>query len=110
MALQFADEIIPPYRSERFLEFIRQKGCICGCHKPPRSQPAHQAIRARGVSQKAPDTQCVPLNWECHHLEHNWPHCEPLNFWEKKEIDIKYEIIKLQTEYIKSLEEKLYDI
>jgi hypothetical protein len=106
MPLEFAKNI--PYRSKRFLEFIRQKGCICGCNNQPRSHPAHQSFGMRGGGPKVPDTQAVPLHWECHHMEHNWPHHKKLGFWEEKGIDVKHEIIKLQTEYIKCLEEKLY--
>lgn len=108
MGLKFSDPKDPPYRSEHYLNFIREKGCICGCDKPPRSEAAHQSFGLRQGSEKVSDTQTIPLSFECHNLEHNWPHHKKQGFWDEKNIDVKMEVIKLQTEYIKKLEEKLY--
>ena len=86
-------------RSPGYLEFIRSKPClICG----RKSTAHHEPLKQGGCSIKAPDTQSVPLCMECH-VRHDTVGTE--TFW--KYHDIKLEIIKLQTEYIGIIEEKL---
>lgn len=60
-----------PYRSEKFLNWVREKPC-CHCGRPSPSQ-AHHIIGIggnRGASLKADDSLTIPLCTKCHTTVH----------------------------------------
>jgi hypothetical protein len=52
-----------PERNAAYLRWIRQQPCAA-CHVEGRSEAAH--CGGRGLSQKAADTQAIPLCADCH--------------------------------------------
>ncbi len=91
------------YRSESYLAFIRTKPClVCG----RRSVAHHEKLKQGGMGIKPPDNQAVPLCVECHEdQEHEG---SPV-FWDRRNIDVKMQIIKFNTEYLGMVEGK-YDL
>jgi len=84
------------FRSKKYLDFIRSKSClICG---NPETIAHHEGLGQNMIGGKPPDNLAVPLCVK-HHLEY---HVTGPKFW--LGIDIKMEIIKLMTEYLKELE------
>ena len=53
-----------PYRSEKYLDFIRSKPCL-GCNTIP-SSAAHQDFGWNAMSGKPPDIHALPLCHKCH--------------------------------------------
>ena len=59
-----------PYRSKKYLEYIRSEYCFtCG---DPNTIPHHenQGFKPSGTSSKTDDTKCLPLCVECHNERH----------------------------------------
>lgn len=84
------------YRSEKYLSFIRQHPClICG---NPETVPHHESLGMGMMGGKCPDSHCVPL---CT-LHHRRYHDTGPKFW--MGYDVKMEIIKLLTEYLRDNE------
>ena len=87
------------YRSEDYLAFIRTKPCLI-CGMP--AIAAHQPMKMGGMSKKGHDSTAVPLCPKHHNgggvgeSEHRGQK----TFWDKHNIDIQREIIKLLTEYL----------
>ncbi len=81
------------YRSKKYLAFIRTKNClVCG---NPETVAHHEGLGGNMMSGKPPDSHTVPLCWDCHG-KLGWQGTD--TFW--KRFDIKFEIIKLLTEYL----------
>ncbi|MFP4104837.1 MAG: DUF968 domain-containing protein [Phycisphaerae bacterium] len=62
---------IKPYRSKRYLDWVRDRPCV-HCRRPPPSE-AHHVIGLAGGSMggKAGDQLAVPLCTECHRRLHD---------------------------------------
>lgn len=52
-----------------YLAWVRSLPCV-SCGRPPRSE-AHHVTMGRGLGQKAPDDQAVPLCPRCHCCFHD---------------------------------------
>jgi len=61
----------------------------------PNTVPHHEGLGMNMIGGKPPDTHAVPLCTICHAVYHNMG---PM-FWNG--VDVKMEIIKLVTEYLK---------
>jgi hypothetical protein len=81
----------PRQHNAKYLEWLRDQVCSCGCGQSPRSDAAH--IRSgslqynksyTGMSEKPHDFWCVPLNRACHRLQHEQGE---LQFWESHRKD-----------------------
>jgi len=82
------------WRSPEYLKWIDTKPCLI-CGKP--STHHHENLGMSGTSIKAPDSHAVPL---CNNHHIPGVHAAPKTFWDKHNIDIQREIIKLLTEYL----------
>lgn len=88
------------WRSEKYLDFIRNKPCIFGCITVPddtgkKSEPHHlRELFQTGFGTKPGDHLAIPVCRKCHDLcqEHRHPRFESF--------DMKVEVIALITEYL----------
>lgn len=89
------------YRSKKYLAYIRTKKClICG---NPETVPHHEGLGLNMMGGKSPDSHCLPLCFKHHARRHSYG---ASIFWDSHPyIDVKFEIIKLLTEYLEQLEE-----
>ncbi len=88
---------IKTYRSEQYKTYIRSLGCLVyHCQKP--SEPHHE--ESGGVGMKGSDLSCVPLcgGLQGHHRERH--DTGRYTFWEKHNIDVDAEYIRLLKGYI----------
>lgn len=85
------------YRSEKYLNFIRSKPCmIFKC----KAEAHHVGLFGKGTGKKVHDNLAVPLSNQAHMNLHS---IGEETFWELYDIDIKLEIIKLNTEFLMTL-------
>lgn len=68
----------PRQEDEKHLAFIRTLACCCGCNRHGPSEAAHirgnwnaPEKRECGKAEKPDDKWTIPLNWECHRLQHS---------------------------------------
>ena len=81
---------IKPYRSEKYLNFIRSKPCVI-CGKKAQAHHVRRSYWGSGTAIKPHDFVTIPLCYECHH-----PQIE-------KELNIERLIIELLMEYIATI-------
>ena len=82
------------YRSKPYLAFIRNhRCCVCGYDQ---TVPHHEPMGGGGKGVKCDDSKTVPMCIKCHGERHT----VGSNFWDKHNIDVQREIIKLLTEYL----------
>jgi len=89
------------HRSDDYLDFIRSKPCLV-CGRGP-SVPAHQNLKMGGMSKKVHDSCAVPLCNDCHTnggVNGEPEHKGLKTFWDRNNIDVMREIIKLNAEYM----------
>lgn len=87
----------PPYRSEKYLQFIREQPCII-CGKNP-CDPHHTS--KAGIGIKGPDLEAVPNCYSHHHEVHL---IGRFTFQQKYNVDFKDAIIRLLSLYVGGLE------
>jgi hypothetical protein len=78
---------IKPYRSKKYLAFVRSHGCIV-CGKPAEAHHVRRSYWGAGTAIKPHDYVTIPLCRDCHK-----PKTE-------KELDVERIIISLLMEYI----------
>lgn len=79
-----------------YLGFIRSKPCL-SCGHPAEAHHC-KSLHMGGMGMKPPDTVCLPLCRRCHVELHQKGEKRMFDTWN---IDIKSEIIKLLTEFLK---------
>ena len=100
------------YRSERYLDFVREHTCLmCGapsnCLKKPENNIAahHESLGMNYQGGKPPDTHAVPLCHRCHQKRHGFKGWYSI-FWDECEVDPQYEIIKMVTSWLSMQQKK----
>jgi hypothetical protein len=86
-----------PIRSFKYRAFVRAHPC-CACHSRRQVEAAHTG--AHGISQKAPDLDCVPLCLECHQVGRDaLHHIGPIAFQRLHRISFQRIISELREEW-----------
>lgn len=60
----------PRLHDDKYLAWLREQPCSCGCGLAAPSDPAHVRMGFRALGKKPDDIYCLPLNRECHRLQH----------------------------------------
>jgi len=82
------------WESEEYRDFIRDHVCL-NCGRP--SQCHHEPFKNGGMGTKCSDSHDLPLCYECH-IEGR--HRQGFSWYEENNIDPKWEMIKLLTEFL----------
>ncbi len=101
MVLNISYQKTGKWVSKKYREFIREKSCL-RCGETIYSDQLHDnhhedhEINNSGMGMRPPDTQQVPLCFECHRVSRS--NMGPKEFW--GDIDYKKAMINYITEYL----------
>lgn len=87
------------YRSKKYLAFIREKSSLVSGSDWDIVAHHVRCLGGGGMGLKPPDCLCVPLTASEHRLLHDMGE---RTFWLKNKIDLEKEIIRLQSEFLKT--------
>jgi hypothetical protein len=86
------------WKSLKYRKWISEQPCLRGCDTGQPSDPHHEdhGFNNSGTAMKPPDTQIVPLCFNCHRIER--ANTGPEEFWEG--IDYKKAMVNFLTRYL----------